>query len=56
LLHGRTVRTLLPLVERLVYFSKLPARLLRPPKAPSAARREDLVQIEQGRRCTLRWL
>ena len=32
LLHGRTVRRLLPVVERLVYFSKLPARLLRPPR------------------------
>jgi radical SAM protein with 4Fe4S-binding SPASM domain len=31
LLHGRTVRRLLPIVERLVYLSKLPARLLRPP-------------------------
>ena len=32
ILHGRTVRRLLPIVERLAYFSKLPARLLRPPK------------------------
>jgi radical SAM protein with 4Fe4S-binding SPASM domain len=31
ILHGRTVRRLLPLVERLVYFSKLPRRLLQPP-------------------------
>ena len=31
LLHGRTVRRLLPFVERLVYFSKLPGRLLQPP-------------------------
>ncbi len=31
-LHGRTVRRLLPVVERLTYLSKLPARLLRPPK------------------------
>jgi radical SAM protein with 4Fe4S-binding SPASM domain len=31
LLHGRTVRRLLPLVERLTYLSKLPAKLLRPP-------------------------
>jgi radical SAM protein with 4Fe4S-binding SPASM domain len=30
ILHGRTVRRLLPLVERLTYLSKLPARLLRP--------------------------
>jgi radical SAM protein with 4Fe4S-binding SPASM domain len=33
LLHGRTVRRLLPAIERLAYFSKLPAKLLRPPKA-----------------------
>ena len=32
LLNGKTVRRLIPLVERLTYFSKLPARLLRPPK------------------------
>lgn len=30
ILHGRTVRRLLPLVERLVYLSKLPGKLLRP--------------------------
>jgi hypothetical protein len=30
LLHGRTVRRLLPLIERLTYLSKLPSRLLRP--------------------------
>jgi len=35
LLHGRTVRRLLPAVERLVYLSKLPARLLRPSRAIS---------------------
>jgi radical SAM protein with 4Fe4S-binding SPASM domain len=32
ILHGRIVRRLLPVVERLAYYSKLPARLLRPPK------------------------
>lgn len=32
LLHGRTVRRLLPVVERLAYFSKLPGRWLRPPR------------------------
>jgi radical SAM protein with 4Fe4S-binding SPASM domain len=32
LLHGRTVRRLVPWVERLVYLSRLPARLLRPPR------------------------
>ena len=30
-LHGKTVRRLLPLVERLTYLSKLPRRLLQPP-------------------------
>jgi radical SAM protein with 4Fe4S-binding SPASM domain len=32
ILHGRTVRRLLPVIERLTYLSKLPARLLRPPR------------------------
>jgi radical SAM protein with 4Fe4S-binding SPASM domain len=32
LLHGKTVRRLVPWVERLVYLSRLPARLLRPPR------------------------
>jgi hypothetical protein len=32
ILHGRTVRRLLPLVERLAYLSKLPRHLLRPPR------------------------
>ena len=48
LLHGRTVRKLLPLVERLVYFSKLPRSLLTPPK--KAARQNtsenELVQLQ----------
>jgi len=30
ILHGHTVRRLLPVVERLIYLSKLPRRLLRP--------------------------
>jgi len=36
LLHGRTVRALLPLVERLIYLAQLPKRWLSPPrpKAP----------------------
>jgi hypothetical protein len=45
LLHGRTVRRLLPAVERLVYLSKLPARLLRPQK-PQAPPQKELVQID----------
>jgi hypothetical protein len=32
MLHGKTVRRLLPLVERMSYLSKLPGKLLRPPK------------------------
>jgi radical SAM protein with 4Fe4S-binding SPASM domain len=32
ILHGRTVRRLLPVVERLTYLSKLPRKLLSPPK------------------------
>jgi Iron-sulfur cluster-binding domain len=32
ILHGKTVRRLLPLVERLTYLSKLPKRWLSPPK------------------------
>jgi hypothetical protein len=36
---------LLPAIERLIYFSKLPGTLLRPPVA--AAPRQDLVQIVQ---------
>ena len=31
LLDARLVRRLLPLIERLAYFSKLPRRLLKPP-------------------------
>ena len=32
LFHGKTVRRLLPMIERLVYFSKAPKALLNPPK------------------------
>jgi radical SAM protein with 4Fe4S-binding SPASM domain len=44
LLHGRTVRRLLPVVERLTYLAKLPRRLLRPPQRgavlPPVARKD----------------
>jgi radical SAM protein with 4Fe4S-binding SPASM domain len=46
ILHGKMVRRFLPWVERLVYFSGLPGRLLKPP-----ARRpqnEELVQISRA--------
>lgn len=43
--HGKFVRRVLPLIERLTYVSKLPKRLLRPPKP--AVKREELVQIDR---------
>ena len=43
--HGKTVRRLLPLIERLTYFSKLPRRLLKPPKPQPVT--EELVQIRK---------
>jgi len=50
LLHGRTVRRMLPLVERLVYFSKLPRSLLRPPVKNLSSPEAELVQIDLERR------
>jgi radical SAM protein with 4Fe4S-binding SPASM domain len=44
ILHGRTVRKLLPVIERLVYLSKLPGNWLKPPKSPAPP--TELVQIE----------
>jgi radical SAM protein with 4Fe4S-binding SPASM domain len=43
LFHGKTVRRLLPAIERLAYFSKLPGKLLRPPAPVEST--PDLVQI-----------
>lgn len=43
--HGKTVRRLLPLVERLAYVSKLPGRLLRPAAAARPPAKAELVQI-----------
>jgi radical SAM protein with 4Fe4S-binding SPASM domain len=43
LLHGETVRKLLPFVERLAYFSRWKGRMLAPPKA--SMQRDDLIQI-----------
>jgi radical SAM protein with 4Fe4S-binding SPASM domain len=45
MLHGKTVRRLLPLVERLTYFSRLPRALLKPTKPVDA--KPELVQIRQ---------
>ena len=42
MLHGKTVRRLLPMIERLAYFSRLPRALLKPPKP---VERSELVQI-----------
>jgi radical SAM protein with 4Fe4S-binding SPASM domain len=44
-LHGRFVRRLLPLIERLTYRAKLPKRLLTPPKRPTA--RAPLIEISR---------
>jgi hypothetical protein len=46
--HGKTVRSLLPLVEKLIYMAKLPQRWLNPPKPvqPPSEKPEPLVQIE----------
>ncbi len=44
--HGGFVRRLLPVVERLASWSRLPARLLTPP-GPASARKE-LVEIERS--------
>ncbi len=46
-LHGAAARKLLPLVERLVYYSRLPGRLLRAPRP--IARRSELVSIESSK-------
>lgn len=53
LLHGRTVRSMLPLIERLIYLAKLPKQWLTPPKPPtppSTPNADELVQIETRRR------
>ncbi len=50
-LHGRTVRRLLPLVERLAYFSRLGRGWLRPaPPASPAAKEPELTTIKQTER------
>jgi radical SAM protein with 4Fe4S-binding SPASM domain len=51
--HGKTVRSLLPMVEKLIYMAKLPQRWLNPPKAAvarEAPKPEALVQIEEPKR------
>lgn len=44
LVHGKWVRKALPALERMIYFSRLPSRLLRP---PSKKPKQELVQIER---------
>ena len=48
LLHGRTVRRMLPWIERMIYFSKLPRALLTPVKKSAPA--VELVQIDLQRK------
>lgn len=49
--HGKTVRKVLPWVEKLAYWKSLPIRLLRPqeeqPPVPAPKPEEDLVQIQR---------
>ena len=47
ILHGAVVRRLLPAVERLAYFARLPRRLLKPPKpmATTGTTPPELVRI-----------
>jgi radical SAM protein with 4Fe4S-binding SPASM domain len=47
LLHGKWVRKALPKIERMTYLSKLPRRLLRPPRPQ--ARDRELVQIANNK-------
>lgn len=52
LLDGGAVRRLLPVVERLIYLAKLPAKWLRPRRplpVPPPAKSEGLVQIGRGK-------
>ena len=53
LIHGKWVRKALPVIERMVYLSKLPKRWLIPPKPTppiAIAKPEDLVQIDGAKR------
>jgi len=50
LFHGRTVRRLIPWIERLTYFARLPRTLLRPPKKRVTPAPEELVQIAETKR------
>jgi hypothetical protein len=49
MVHGKTVRRLLPWVERLAYFSKFPGKLLKPPERQTASNQE-LVQISRDKK------
>jgi hypothetical protein len=50
LLHGRTVRHLLPWIERLTYFARLPKALLTPPRKHVPPPADDLVRIAPAKR------
>jgi hypothetical protein len=53
ILHGRTVRRLMPIVERLTYISKLPSKFLRPAVARGhALRAQAEVKAEAGKQMT----
>jgi len=49
ILHGKWVRKLVPVIERLTYVSKLPKKMLTPPRKDATVNRADLVQIGKSR-------
>jgi radical SAM protein with 4Fe4S-binding SPASM domain len=46
-LHGKWVRRMMPVIERLVYGAKLPKRLLAPPRPELVQIRKDRVQSSE---------
>ena len=55
LLHGKTVRRLLPAVERMIYLSKLPGKLLRPPGGGCAESGPGADRQASGRARAVGW-
>src|SRR5205814_1285614 len=45
LFHGKTVRRLLPMIERLIYSSKAPKALLNPPKLVQIGERKEPARL-----------